>query len=153
MDSGEDEREEEEVREEREMREERDLRWAPTCSRWDVVPAVVREGPNIVRERTDILGVYSAKEFREVYRFDKETFLRIVDILKDDFPTGRGAISPEKRVGIFLSYVGGNEHQVPDLLALYLFVRIYGSTSQLYTVYHVMYFLRDRMDLFVTMNR
>ena len=98
-------------REEEEMRAERERRWAPTYSKWDLVPPVVRE-PRVIRQRTDILGVYSDEEFREMYRFDKETFLRIVDIVKSDFPTGRNAISPEKRLGIFLSYVGGNEHQV-----------------------------------------
>ena len=98
-------------REEEEMRAEREKRWAPTYSKWDLVPPAVRE-PRVIRQRTDILGVYSDEEFREMYRFDKETFLRIVDIVKSDFPTGRNAISPEKRLGIFLSYVGGNEHQV-----------------------------------------
>ena len=101
-------------REEEEMRLERDLRWEKTYTRMDLMPALAREGPKIVRERTDILEVYSDEEFREMYRFDKEPFLRIVDILKPDFPTGRGAISAEKRVGIFLSYVGGNEMQVYD---------------------------------------
>ena len=47
-----------------------------------------------------------------MFRFHKEPFLHIVDILKDDFPTGRGAISAEKRVGLFLSYCSGNETQV-----------------------------------------
>ena len=99
-------------REEEEMRLERNLRWEKTYTRMDLMPALAREGPKIVRERTDILEVYSDEEFREMYRFDKEPFLRIVDVLKPDFPTGRGAISAEKRVGIFLSYVGGNEMQV-----------------------------------------
>ena len=99
-------------REEAETRMERDMRWEPTYSRWDLVPAVAREGPKIVRQRTDILGIFSDEEFREMYRFDKETFLRIVDIVKADFPTGRNSIPPEKRLGIFLSYVGGNEHLV-----------------------------------------
>ena len=29
----------------------------------------------------------------------------------DTFPTGKSVIDPEKRLGIFLSYVGGNEFQ------------------------------------------
>ena len=45
------------------------------------------------------------------FRFNKEPFLRIVDILKPDFPTGRGAISPEKRVGLFLSYCASKDTQ------------------------------------------
>ena len=44
-------------------------------------------------------------------RFNKPTFLQISYIIKDDFPTGRNAIDPKKRLGIFLSYVGGNEFQ------------------------------------------
>ena len=98
--------------EEEEMRMERERRWAPTYSRWDVVPATMREGPKVYGQRTDILKVFSDAEFREIYRFDKETFMRIVDIVKADFPTGKDAISPVIRLGIFLSYCGGNEHQV-----------------------------------------
>ena len=113
-------------REEEETRLERELRWAPTHTRWDLVPAVAREGPYVIRQRTDILGVYSDEEFREMYRFDKETFLRIVDIVKPDFPTGRNALSPEKRLGIFLSYVGGNEHQVKGK-GLFIFVIKYSK--------------------------
>ena len=99
-------------REEEEMRMERERRWAPTYSRRDLVPAFMREGPNQARQRKDILEAFSDREFREIYRFDKGTFMRIVDIVKANFPTGSHAISPVTRLGIFLSYVGGNEHQV-----------------------------------------
>ena len=99
-------------REEEEMRLEREHRWARTHSRWDVVPAVMRDGPKVVLPRTDILQAFSDAEFKEIYRFEKATFLAILDIIKADFPTGRNAIPPENRFGIFLSYVGGNMHQV-----------------------------------------
>ena len=102
-------------REEREDRAERDLRWGPpsvTDLIPPLIPLTIRDGPRIVRERTEILDVYSDTEFRQMFRFHKEPFLRIVDILEADFPTGRGAISPEKRVGLFLSYCSGNETQV-----------------------------------------
>ena len=99
-------------REEEEMRLEREHRWARTHSRWNVVPAVVRDGPKVVPPRTDILQAFSDAEFKEIYRFEKATFLAILDIIKADFRTGRNAIPPEKRLGIFLSYVGGNELQV-----------------------------------------
>ena len=68
-------------REEEEMRLEREARWAPTYSRWDVLPAVPREGPKVIKERTDILAAYSNQEFKDVYRFEKPTFLEIVDIV------------------------------------------------------------------------
>ena len=80
-------------REEEEMRMKHERRWAPTYSRWDVVPAVMREGPKVYRQRTDILQVFSDAEFREIYRFDKETFMRILDIVKADFPTGKDVIN------------------------------------------------------------
>ena len=47
-----------------------------------------------------------------LFSFEKEHFLRIVDILKPDFPSGRGAISPVQRVGLFLSYCAGKDMQV-----------------------------------------
>ena len=103
-------------REEEEMRLEREHRWAKTHSRWDDVPAVMRDGPKVVLPRTDILQAFSDAEFKEIYRFEKATFLAILDIIKADFPTGRNAIPPENRPGIFLSYVGGNKHQVNCLL-------------------------------------
>ena len=99
-------------REEEEMRLEREHRWAKTHSRWDVVPAVMSDGPKVVLPRTDILQAFSDAEFKEIYRFEKATFLAILDIIKAVFPTGKNAIPPENRLGIFLSYVGGNEHQV-----------------------------------------
>ena len=99
-------------REEEEMRLEREHRWVKTHSRWDIVPAVMRDGPKVVLPRTDILQAFSDAEFKEIYRFEKATFLAILDIIKADLPTGRNAIPPENRLGIFLSYVGGNEHQV-----------------------------------------
>ena len=109
-----DEREEIEEREEREERAERDLRWAPPGPT-DLIPALIprtiRE-PRIVRERTEILDVYSDAEFRQMFRFHKEPFRRIVELLEADFPTGRNAISPEKRVGLFLSYLSENGPQV-----------------------------------------
>ena len=46
-----------------------------------------------------------------MFWFDKPTFLQISYIIKDHFPTGKNAIDPEKRLGIFLSYVGGNKFQ------------------------------------------
>ena len=99
-------------REEEEMRLEHEHRWAKTHSRWDVVPAVMRDGPKVVLPRTDILQAFSDAEFKEIYRFEKATFLAILDIIKADFPTGRNAIPPENRLGIFLSYIGGIKHQV-----------------------------------------
>ena len=103
-----------EERQEMEYRAERDARWAPTVTDLipPLIPQTIRDGPRNVRERTEILEVYSETEFRQMFRFHKEPFLHIVDILKDDFPTGRGAISAEKRVGLFLSYCSGNETQV-----------------------------------------
>ena len=98
-------------KEEEEMRQEWQKRWAPSGTKWDLVPAIPREGPKIYRPRTEILEVYSDPEFREMFRFDKLTFLQISYIIMDNFPTGRNAIDPEKRLGIFLSFVGGNEFQ------------------------------------------
>ena len=98
-------------KEEEEMRQEREKRWAPSGTKWDLVPAVAREGPKIYRPRTEILEVYSDAEFKAMFRFDKPTFLLICDIIKDNFPTGKNAIDPEKRLGIFLSHIGGNEFQ------------------------------------------
>ena len=43
--------------------------------------------------------------------FDKASFRKIVDLLKADFPTGRNAISPEKRVGLFLSFCADESTQ------------------------------------------
>ena len=37
---------------------------------------------------------------------------QIVNILTPDFPTGRGAISPEQRVALFLSHCAGRDTQV-----------------------------------------
>ena len=45
------------------------------------------------------------------FSFNKESFVQIVHILEGDFLTGRQAISPEKRVGLFLSYCAGGESQ------------------------------------------
>ena len=54
MSSSEDERQEKEDREER---AERDARWAKTHTRWDLVPATVREQRR-ERQRVDILTAY-----------------------------------------------------------------------------------------------
>ena len=64
MSSSEDEGDE---REERAERAERDDRWAKTHTRWDLVPAAIREG--IVRkERVDVLQKYDDQEFRRIFR-------------------------------------------------------------------------------------
>ena len=105
---------EEDERQEKEDRTERDLRWAPPGPT-DLIPAVVPRTirlRRVIRERTEILEIYSEAEFRQLFRFYKDHFLRIVDLLMDDFPSGRGAISPDKRVGLFLSYLSENEPQV-----------------------------------------
>ena len=54
-------------REEEEMRQEREKRWPPTNTKWDLVPAVIRE-PRVIRQRTDIMEVYTEAEFRMMYR-------------------------------------------------------------------------------------
>ena len=58
---------EEDEREEREERAERDARWAPTHSRWDLVPSTIRE-PRRERQRVDILAAYPDDEFRQTFR-------------------------------------------------------------------------------------
>ena len=55
--------------------------------KWGLVPAIPREGPKIYRPRTKILEVYSDPEFRDMFQFDKPTFLQIPYIIKDYFPT------------------------------------------------------------------
>ena len=65
MSSSEDEADE---RQEREERAERDVRWAPTHTRMDLLPAM-RQGPKIVRERLDILQVFTDEEFRRIFRY------------------------------------------------------------------------------------
>ena len=100
-------------RQEAEDRAERDARWLPFST--DLIPPLIPPTiaePYTIRARTEILDVYSETEFRQVFRFNKEPFLRIVDLLKDDFPDHILAITPEKRVGLFLSYCSGNETQV-----------------------------------------
>ena len=57
----------EDERQEKEERVERDARWAPTHSRWDLVPSTVRE-PRRERQRVDILTVYPDEEFRRTFR-------------------------------------------------------------------------------------
>ena len=54
-------------RQEREERAERDARWAPTHTRWDLLPAM-KDGPRIVKPRVEILEVFSEEEFRRIYR-------------------------------------------------------------------------------------
>ena len=58
---------EEDEREEKVERAERDARWAPTHSRWDLVPATIRE-PRRERQRVDILQAYPDGEFRDNFR-------------------------------------------------------------------------------------
>ena len=53
-------------RQEEEMHLEREHRWAKTLSRWDIVPAVMRDGPKVVLPRTDILQAFSDAEFKEI---------------------------------------------------------------------------------------
>ena len=98
---------------ERQEAEDRDARWRPKVT--DLIPPLIPAtiaDPHIWRARTEILEVYSENEFRRVFRFHKDPFLRIVDLLKDNFPTGKCAVTAEKRVGLFLSYCSGNETQV-----------------------------------------
>ena len=98
---------------ERQEMEDRDARWRP--KKGDLIPpllpATIAE-PHIYGARTEILEVYSEGEFRQVFRYHKDPFLRIVDLVKAHLPTGKCAISPEKRVGLFLSYCSGNSTQV-----------------------------------------
>ena len=100
-------------REEEEYRAERDARWTPneTDLITPLIPPTIREA-HTFRARTEILDVYSETEFRQMFRFHKEPFLQIVDLLKYHFPDGIRAIPAEKRVGLFLSYCSGNETQV-----------------------------------------
>ena len=106
--------------------EERDARWRPKAT--DLIPPLIPAtiaDPHIFRARTEILDVYSETDFRQIFRFHKEPFLRIVDLLKDQLKDGIGAISPEKRVGLFLSYCSGNETQVE--LSFYPQIRVQTS--------------------------
>ena len=57
----------EEEKVERQERAERDARWAPTHSRWDLLPAM-RHGPKVVSPRVEILEVYTEEEFRRIFR-------------------------------------------------------------------------------------
>ena len=102
-----------EENEERQEAEDRDARWRPKVT--DLIPPLIPAkiaDPHIYRARTEILEVYSETEFRRVFRFHKDPFLQIVELLKDHLPTGKCAIPAEKRVGLFLSYCSGNETQV-----------------------------------------
>ena len=52
-----------------------------------------------------------------IFSFEKEHFSMIVEVLQTDFPSGgdaagRGAISPESRVGLFLAFCAGGDKLV-----------------------------------------
>ena len=70
-------------RQEMEYRARRDARWAPTVTDLipPLIPQTIRDGPRKVRERTEILEVYSETEFRQMFRFHKEPFLHICKML------------------------------------------------------------------------